>query len=254
MAENRYSASASIPSTYKDTDGIQRWGDYGLDGNPSSGTLAMNPYKTSDQTYRPILLDRPFHSVGELGYVYRDMPWKTLDLYSTNSADMVLLDLFDSCEHPPMVAGKLSWNVTYPEIWKTLIAGADRAYGAADAKTISDDDAQKIADLIYQSYAGKDRVPVSRSDMIRALTTTTVSSTWPAFKHQREVVARQIAEVGQSSTMNLFMDLVIEEGKTKLNTSKKAQFITQGRRRYWISFALDRLTYKIIDKRIEEVF
>ncbi|MES2309945.1 MAG: hypothetical protein V4507_13910, partial [Verrucomicrobiota bacterium] len=253
MAENRYRYTAAIPCTYPDLDGIQRWGDYGLDENPYTTTQKINPYKSNTDTYRPIILDRAFRSSGELGYVYRDMPWKTLDYFTTNSADMVLQDLFDSHEHPSVVAGKLSWNVPYPEIWKTLLIGGDRAYQANNTQAISSDDAAAISTKIYQSYAGKESVPVSRSDFIRSIATTQVSTTWPAFKHHREAVLRQVSEVGQSSTINLMMDLVIEDGKLMKIPGNTKTFSVQGRKRYWVSFALDRLTYSVIDLKIEEV-
>ncbi|MES2310348.1 MAG: hypothetical protein V4507_15955, partial [Verrucomicrobiota bacterium] len=254
MAENRYSYDPNAPCSYFDLDGVKRWGDYGLDSSPYVGPQKINPYRPNEQSYRPIVLDRPFNSVGELGYIYRDMPWKSLDMFTTNSADMVLLDLFDTYEHPRVVGGKVSWNVPYPEIWKTLVIGADRVYGASNPQTISENEASSIAQTIFQSYAGKANVIVSRSDMIRSIANTNVNETWPIFKHHREAVVRQIAEVGQSSTINLMMDLVVEDGKTRIISQQQTPiFVPQGRRRFWVSVALDRLTYKIIDMQIEEV-
>src|SRR5205823_13026143 len=66
-------------------------GDYG----PSAG----NPYNensssTTGDNVRPIIMNRPFRSVGEMGYAFRDQPFKTLDFSSTTSADNGLLDLF----------------------------------------------------------------------------------------------------------------------------------------------------------------
>ena len=71
------------------------------------------------------MLNRPFRSVAELGYAFRDLPWKTLDFFSNNSADAGLLDIFtvndgsqvlDSNGNivgmapPTMVAGQVSVN------------------------------------------------------------------------------------------------------------------------------------------------
>jgi hypothetical protein len=181
------------------------------------------------------------------------MPWKTLDFYTTNSADMALLDLFESYEHPPVVAGKISWNTPYPEIWKSLLVGANRAYLAEDPMTISNDDASKIAVKISQICTGSENPPVSRSDFARSMTSTEVSSLWPAFKHHRESIIRQIAEVGQSTTMNLMMDLVVEDGKQRMGVGQKIEFKTQGRRRYWVFMAIDRLTFEILEMKIEEI-
>src|SRR5207253_4010375 len=67
-------------------------GDYAL---PFSG----NPYNevsssAAGNTIRPIIMNRPFRSVGEMGYAFRDQPFKTLDFSSAGSPDAGLLVLF----------------------------------------------------------------------------------------------------------------------------------------------------------------
>ena len=44
--------------------------------------------------YHPIMLNRPFRNVAELGYAFRDLPWKTVDFFTDKSADAGLLDIF----------------------------------------------------------------------------------------------------------------------------------------------------------------
>src|SRR5207248_2288530 len=86
---------------YTDLDGVKRRGDSVTLGN----TSVMQPANSSD---RPLVLagafqNGVFQSVGELGHVFRDQPWKTLSFTSampTNSttsvwsADAGLLDVF----------------------------------------------------------------------------------------------------------------------------------------------------------------
>ena len=48
---------------------------------------------------RPIVLNRPFQSVAELGYVSRDDPWRSLDFFNPQSGDAALLDVF--CVYGP---------------------------------------------------------------------------------------------------------------------------------------------------------
>ena len=36
-------------------------------------------------TWRPVMMNRPFRSVGEMGYAFRDQPFRTLSFSSTNS-------------------------------------------------------------------------------------------------------------------------------------------------------------------------
>ena len=50
-----------------------------------------------------MILNRPFRSVGELGYAYRDQPFKTLDLWSPTSGDAALLDIFSLSDAPEAI-------------------------------------------------------------------------------------------------------------------------------------------------------
>src|SRR5439155_20054389 len=44
----------------------------------------------------------------ELGYAFRDLPWKTLDFFTDKSADAALLDIFMINDGPPsLVIGRL---------------------------------------------------------------------------------------------------------------------------------------------------
>ncbi len=89
-------AASSTPITgYVDNDGIQRIADSGLFVGSSSANLnpsTGNPFqRVADQ---PVVLNRPFNSVAEMGYAFRDDPWHSLDFFSAASADSGLLDLF----------------------------------------------------------------------------------------------------------------------------------------------------------------
>ena len=87
---------------YTDNDRILRRAD----GNTASG---INPLAAGTDA-RPVMLNRPFQTPGDLGYVHRDLPFKTLDFFSETSADSGLLDLFSVRESPAIVAGNLSLN------------------------------------------------------------------------------------------------------------------------------------------------
>src|SRR5207245_5771059 len=69
-----------------------------------SGYGASTPYNTS--VYRPIMLNRPFRNVAELGYAFRDLPWKTLDFFTDKSADAGLLDIFTINDGPQVLDGQ----------------------------------------------------------------------------------------------------------------------------------------------------
>ncbi len=81
-------------TTYPDNDSVTRPADAIYPG-AASHTGESVPY--SNTSYRPIMLNRPFRNVAELGYAFRDLPWKTLDFFTDKSADAGLLDIFS---HP----------------------------------------------------------------------------------------------------------------------------------------------------------
>ncbi|HEX4139704.1 MAG TPA: hypothetical protein VHY09_05110, partial [Candidatus Methylacidiphilales bacterium] len=103
---------ATDPSFYLDRDFIRRVGDAG-------GWAGASPLTSGAQLERPYHLDRPFQSVAELGYVFRDDPWKTLNLFSANSGDSGLLDVFyigsptttaQNLPPPDTIAGRMNIN------------------------------------------------------------------------------------------------------------------------------------------------
>ncbi|MGB8353236.1 MAG: hypothetical protein WCD79_05060, partial [Chthoniobacteraceae bacterium] len=124
------------PSYYADADGVVRraTGAYvpvGTDvstpnpvGLPTSSIYGFSGQATSLVTpaiaapftqsqSRPLLLHRPFRTVAELGYVFRDLPWKNLDFSTPESGDAALLDLFcinETSDANGMVAGKVNLN------------------------------------------------------------------------------------------------------------------------------------------------
>lgn len=95
-----------------------------LDGLP----LAQ-PRADSNRS-RPVVLDRPFRSVTELGYVFRGSPWKQLDFSCPETADAALLDIFCLNEPPPgrrpVSAGKVDLNTRQEPVLRALISGVLR--------------------------------------------------------------------------------------------------------------------------------
>src|SRR5262249_16074051 len=106
-----------------------------------STTGASTPYYTPSTVYHPIMLNRPFRNVAELGYAFRDLPWKTLDFFSDKSADAGLLDIFfvnDGAQAttsynrngdlgltpPTMTAGSVNLNTTQAADLQAVVANA----------------------------------------------------------------------------------------------------------------------------------
>jgi hypothetical protein len=73
-------------------------GDNGPAGsNPYSEAAPANETDfTHNDPVRPVMMNRPFRSVGEMAYAFRDQPFRTLSFSLSNSPDAGLLDLFSA--------------------------------------------------------------------------------------------------------------------------------------------------------------
>lgn len=86
-------------------------------------TLVRNEESSS----RPIILNRPFHSVGELGYVFSGTPWKNINFFLPESGETALLDVFcinDSNDAHGLIAGKVNLNTRQATVLEAILNGA----------------------------------------------------------------------------------------------------------------------------------
>jgi hypothetical protein len=94
----------------------------------SAGTTPATTGLTFTQAQsRPLLLHRPFRSVAELGYVFRDVPWKNLDFFTPESGDAGLLDVFcinETASPTSLVAGKVNLNTRQAPVLAAIVSGA----------------------------------------------------------------------------------------------------------------------------------
>jgi hypothetical protein len=92
----------------------------------------MGQGNTAAASNRPILLNRPFRSVAEMGAAFRATPWKHLSFFQPETADAALLDVFCLTEAPPLdasavaplVAGKVNLNTRQEPVLRALLSGA----------------------------------------------------------------------------------------------------------------------------------
>ena len=94
-----YATNGTASNHYVDLDGVQRRGDWTTDANGTTtkATIMYGSTKTApagNYFDRPQIFNSAFQSVAELGQVFRDQPWKTLNFTTANSADAGLLDAF----------------------------------------------------------------------------------------------------------------------------------------------------------------
>jgi PKD repeat protein len=281
-APNRFSSAAYYPATfsingptdardtattiYPDNDGVTRAAD-AIYPVAASHTGESTPYTTTPTTgYHPIMLNRPFRNVGELGYVFRDLPWKTLDFFSDKSADAGLLDIFTTNQAPTMAAGSVNLNTTQAADLQTVFARA--ILDEINSTTINptgtgDTDAPTLASRVVSATnpnVNPAAIPIqNKSELLtRANLPTTIlppaSNDNQAVKARREVVARAASCVSQTRVWNLLFDVVAQTGHFKPNaTSLQNDFVAEGEEHYWVHVAIDRFTGQVLDKQIEKV-
>jgi len=260
---------------YKDPDGVTRpadgWRGIGWQVSDSASDTGdgMPSYHGDDTRVtasktrrRSVILNRPFRSVGELSYVYRDLPYKTLDLWSDSSADSGLLDLFSVSDEPIVTAGKINPNSAPPLVLEAILSKTLKHNG--ETASISVAEAQVLANQLSQTLA---TTPLSSRGNMAALNTTIQtafsSTTLPATnqtankanKAYAESPIRALASASNTRTWNLMVDVVAQSGVFPANSTSLANsFIVQGERRYWLHLAIDRLTGKIVDSQLEQVY
>jgi hypothetical protein len=98
--------------------------------------------RLKDDVYfnRPIVLNRPFRSVGELANAFRDVPWKNLDLSLPESPDAGLLDVFcvnEESSEPneiyPLTASRINLNLCSLPVLKAMLTGAATQVGVGES-------------------------------------------------------------------------------------------------------------------------
>lgn len=206
---------------------------------------------------RPVILNRPFRSLAELGYVFRDLPWKTLDFFSPVSAgsplsaDLKLLDVF-CIEDGPEARGRINPNTAPAPILEALMQGsannsASFALGGGQVTNAS-----SLAVALTNSISGTNSVRRT-SDLVRQLMQDTTYTAIPS-KISREAYARGLIGATDSRTWNLLIDVVAQSGRFPRATTRLSDFRPTGECRYWVQVAIDRVTGRIVDMVLEPVY
>jgi hypothetical protein len=239
------------------------------------------PKKDPNGDNRPIMLNRPFRSVAELGCVFSGTPWKNLDMSTPESGDAGLLDVFtiaDDSRPDPLVAGKIDLNTRQWPVLQALLKGAYRdEYDPSDGSWISEAEAKVIAKKLVDrtaadSSAGLNKGPLANlSEVVgRYVKGYTNPATGEAYDGlisdiavgssrndivQRfvEAVTRALAGGGTTRVWNVMIDVIAQTGRFPSNADNFKDFVIDGERRYWIHLAIDRYTGEVIDRQVELV-
>ncbi|MEM6822937.1 MAG: hypothetical protein AAF558_13490 [Verrucomicrobiota bacterium] len=258
---------------YSDRDGIVRPADgtYATNGSSAGHPLYVqtpnngSTTKTSVNTEsRPVILNRPFRSVSELSYAFRDMPFKTLDFTSSVSGDLGLLDLF-TVDDASVVAGKISLNSARKEVLEAIINGTKIDPFSSGTTSVLDNSstdrlAQAIVDQVSDQTATDGGPLLNRSEIVTTLASqlTTIAganTNLNALKHQRSTMIQALSEIGETRTWNLMVDLIAQSGNiSSASGSDMGDFRITGEKRYWLHVSIDRFTGEIIDSVIERVY
>lgn len=255
------SASGAYIGLYSDNTAITAYADPDGKTRPADGAYATGlpgrPLATDNFESRPVVLNRPFRSVGEMGYASRGAPWKHLDFFHETSGDSALLDLFTVSEPayatnatPRAEAGRVSLNTRDPVVLDALIKGILQT---EDNETLlSDADAETLRQSLLNLTTNAPFL--NRSEMVTRLMPTLSSSgaNW-VIKRRREAVVRALADIGDTRTWNLLIDLIAQSGRFPRAASSLDSFQVEGERHYWLHVAIDRFTGKVIARKLEAV-
>lgn len=269
LAENR----EGLPNAYRDADGQVRGG---MAFHSTGANQVGKPLWTHNTDSRPVILNRPFRTVAEMGYAFRDLPWKQLDFFTPQSGDAALLDVFsvkDDATPDAIVGGRLNLNTRQPRVLEALLRGTGRDPETAPAPQPipGSGEPADLARLLTQwtSSTATDRGPFTQlGDLVAGyssagyrsffLTNPTpfaggASSEANVLQRFREAPIRALADVGEVRVWNLFIDLFAQTGRCPPSATSLANFQLEGETRLWIHLAIDRATGKILDRQVEYI-
>jgi len=213
FAEDNQNPGAPTLACFADADGVVRRGvsAYVLPTTvapataPPTGAASGLPMKTAytytangtdvagpEATSRPIIINRPFRSVAELGYAFSDTPWRNLDFSTPESGAAALLDIFcinDSGGSNPLVAGKVNLNTQQAPVLQAILAGAYKDEFALSTTALSGSGGAASADKIAAALVRRTSASNSNPELLtniadlvgRWSSSQTVSGASPPF-------------------------------------------------------------------------
>jgi hypothetical protein len=244
----------------------------------STSTININ-VSPGQNLGRPIVLNRPFKSVGELAYTFSDTPWRNLDLSTPESGNSALLDAFciqDDSTPDAVIAGKVNLNTRQAPVLKALLAGAAKqddgtsAMSATDVSTIAgaliarttgnstasgQGPLRNPAELVgrYISGNGTSAIYKGFSEDVAVNPPSPLSSVGSSIQRFRETAIRAFSSVGTTRVWNLMIDVFAQTGRYPQSATSLDQFLVEGEKRYWLHVAIDRCTGEVLDQQLEPV-
>jgi hypothetical protein len=236
-----------------------------------NGPAGSNPYSeaapasetdfTHNDPVRPVMMNRPFRSVGEMGYAFRDQPFRTLSFSSASSPDAGLLDLFSAntySDSSGMRGGVVSLNSRQAPALAGVLTSTIRREDTPRNNAGTSPSPSPLASPTANSVATSLTLSTLTAPVVNraGLATLIASETGLGTsvpKTQRESIARALGEADQTRTWNLLIDVIAQSGKYAPGETDLKKFVVEGEQRYWVHVAIDRFTGKVIDKQIEVI-
>lgn len=253
----------NLPSSnarYTDQDLVMRPADGALAAPGSSDGCPIYT-GTANPARKPVVLNRPFRSVAEMGYAFRDQPFSSLDFAppnsATDSADLALLDLFCVNDNS-FVAGSVNINSAPPLVLNALLAGTPVDDGVSGTSTLFNPVA--IASDLFNTISTSGSGPLlNRADLAYPLSRSIQSRGTTreyANKNCREAPLRALVSAADTRTWNFLIDVVAQSGQMDSNAGNNpgaGDFIVGGQSRYWFQVAIDRYTGQVLNQTLESV-
>jgi hypothetical protein len=278
---------------YKDPDEVMRPGVAAVNeysrsifvGNPMATRYKLSSTgkltKGDSIAGRPVILNHEFRTVAELAYSFRGTPWRDIDFLSATSPDAGLLDVFCLYEDPDeekltvdevrkrpaqVVAGRVNLNAAGREVIAALISGTARDEG----NYISAEDAPTLAQMLVNSIrseATKAGPILSKSELVSRPSTGSTAATSlitaisdkfakpedRSINDRREAVARALSDGTTVRSWNFTLDLVAQSGQFAATATSLKEFQASAERHFWVHFAVDRITGRLLDVQWEVV-
>jgi hypothetical protein len=241
----------------RDVDTNTTWIEFGdptLPAEKAFGADSVPPPIPTDPRppTAPVMLKRYFRNVGELGYAYRNAS-TTLDFWTSGSSDAPLLDLF-TYNTAAIRAGSVNLNTRNPHVLAAILKGAlPSEFSTSGVTNTNQTTGQAITAANSIIMATTASPAVGRQDVAR-LANAVANSPFTANEEAKETIARTLAELGQTRTWGLFVDVIAQSGRYPPTAANLTQFVVQGEKRYWLHVAIDRFTGEVIDQQLEAVY
>jgi len=136
--------------------------------------------------------------------------------------------------------------------WKTEAASANPNPGPSPDGRILPSEALAAANAIIDETqrvlagnptAGGTPTPTDMTRAIAARLADRAGSAIGSSNEEKQSIARALAEMGQTRTWNLFIDVIAQTGRYApgtANVTEANKFIVEGEKRYWLHIALGR--------------